>query len=227
MSSEAKPSRRISRRGFIKAGCAGAAAVGATVCGVSLARPEPPPIDLKAYTYGEDHEKRILIAYASATGSTAEVAAEIGKTISEIGYRVEVEPIREKPALNSFDAVLLGSAVYYSNWLPEAVEFVQVNQEALKRVPVAVFTVHIQNLGDEDPSRRNRLAYLNEIRPLLQPVDEAFFAGRFDRRGAKIMFPGLIARFVPTMDLRDWEKILSWAQSVHPLLYQSAIHRGV
>ena len=33
------------------------------------------------------------------------------------------------------------------------------------------------NLGDDAKSRQNRLAYLDNIRPLAKPVDEAFFAG--------------------------------------------------
>jgi menaquinone-dependent protoporphyrinogen oxidase len=216
-----KPSRGISRRGVIKVGCVGTAAAGLTVCGVSLAAPEPPPIELEAHTYGEEHEQRILIAYASATGSTAEIASELGKTISQARFRTEVKPIREQPALDGYKAVILGSAVQHGKWLPEAIEFVKTNRQSLQRNPVVLFTVHIQNLGDDEASRRNRRAYLDEIRPLLQPVDEAFFAGRFDRRGAQRMLPGWLARFVPTIDLRDWEKIQAWALSIYPLLNPS------
>ncbi len=223
MSSETKPSKGISRRGLIKAGCVGTAAAGLTLCGVNLAAPEPSPIDLDAYTFGKECENRILIAYASATGSTAEIASEIGKTIGQAGFRADVKPILERPSLADYQAVLLGSAVQHANWLPEAIEFVKMNQQALHRISVALFTVHIQNLGDDEASCRNRLAYLNDVRPLLQHVDEAFFAGRFDRRGAKSMLPGWVARFVPTIDLRNWEKIRTWAQSLSPLLSPSVI----
>lgn len=221
MSSEMKPSKGISRRGVIKVGCVGTAAAGLAVCGVSLAAPEPPPVDLQTYAYGDQHKNRILIAYASATGSTAGVAAEIGTKMAEAGFRVDVKPIRERPSLDGYRAVLLGSAVQYGRWLPEAIRFVKTNQQSLQRIPVALFTVHIQNLGADDASRRSRLAYLNDVRPLLQAVDEAFFAGRFDRRGAKLMLPGWMARFVPNIDLRDWEKIHAWALRVSPLLNPS------
>src|SRR5574337_1034288 len=74
----------LSRRDFLKFGCLTGAAAGLAVCGVGLAVSEPDqqPVDLPSFTYGESTmSTRILIAYASATGSTAEVAAEIGKRL--------------------------------------------------------------------------------------------------------------------------------------------------
>ena len=62
--------------------------------------------------------------------------------------------------------------------------------------------------------KKNRLAYLDAVRPLVKPVAEAFFAGRFDRRGAALLLPRLVARFVPTLDFRNWEKIRAWAETV-------------
>jgi hypothetical protein len=78
--------------------------------------------------------------------------------------------------------------------------------------------VHIQNTGNDEASRQRRLAYLNEVRPLVEPVAEGFFAGRFNRRGAALLFPGWLARFVPNIDLRNWETIRAWAANISPLL---------
>ncbi len=159
---------------------------------------------------------RILVTYASHTGSTAEIAVSIGKTLAELGFSVDCRPIGDKPQIDGYQAVLLGSAVNYGQWLPEAVDFVRTNQAALNQVPVALITVHIQNLKDDAESRKRRLAYLDTVRPLLHPVAEVFFAGRFDRRGAARLLPGLIARFIPTLDYRDWNAINVWARSVGP-----------
>jgi menaquinone-dependent protoporphyrinogen oxidase len=214
----AKP---FSRRDFLKLGCATVAAAGVTVCGVSAAAPEPTPIILKSFTYGEANmNNHILIAYASATGSTIEVAAEIGKTLAAGGLAVDVKPAREVTSIEEYQAALIGSAAQHGNWLPEAVEFVKTNQQALNRMPVALFTVHIANLVNDESSRQKRLAYLNEVRPLLRPRDEVFFAGRFDRRGAALLLPAWLAGFVPPMDFRDWKKIRNWADSIRPQLQQ-------
>jgi len=58
-------------------------------------------------------DNRILIAYASATGSTVEVAAEIGKTLGGCGFSVDVRPIRENSKIEGYQAVLVGSAVQW------------------------------------------------------------------------------------------------------------------
>ena len=211
----------ISRRNFLKAGCFTAAAAGLTVCGASaiMPLPEETAIELPSFSYGEKRMgTRILVAYSSALGSTAEVAAEIGKTLAVNGVAVDVVPMIDEPRLDDYQAVLIGSAVHHGHWLPEAVAFVHSGREALNRVPVGLFTVHISNQGDDVESRDKRLAYLDEVRPLLEAVDEVFFAGKFDRRGAALLMPGWLARLVPTLDMRKWERIRAWAESVRPKL---------
>lgn len=215
------PSKSISRRTFLKAGCITMAAGGLTVCGASMAIPAPDEelIELPSLTYGEKNmNKRTLIAYASATGTTVDVAAAIGETLAASGISVDVKPVKEAPPLEGYDAFVIGSAVQHANWLPEAVDFVKDHQRELNGVPVALFCVQIQNLGEDVTSRQNRLAYLDEVRLHLHPVEEAFFAGRFNRRGAALLMPSWLARFVPTIDLRDWKKINAWAADLKPKL---------
>jgi menaquinone-dependent protoporphyrinogen oxidase len=166
--------------------------------------------------------KKILIAYASATGSTLEIAAEIGKTLGARGFTVDVKSVRENPQVEDYEAVLIGSAVQYGKWLPEAVDFVKRNQGILRRLPVALFCVHIQNLEDDWQSRRRRLAYLDAVRPLVESIDEGYFAGRFDRQGAALLMPRFLARFIRVFDRRDWDKIRLWAERLGSRLHQPA-----
>ncbi len=159
--------------------------------------------------------KRLLIAYATRAGSTAEVAAALGHTLAARGFTVDVRPVKDQPSLSGCDAVLLGSAIRMGRWLPEAVAFVQANQAALNRLPVALFTVHALNRGGDLPSLTARLAYLDTVRPLLQPLDEIFFAGKLDL--ATLSLPDrLLARLVKAErgDFRDWNQISTWAQAV-------------
>ena len=159
-------------------------------------------------------KKRILLAYASATGSTLEVAEAIAETLAGRGFCVDVRPVKDNPQIDGYQAVLVGSAVQYGSWLPEAIEFIKSSQEALNRSPVALFCVHIRNTENDEESTSNRLAYLDAVRPLVHPAAEAFFPGCFNREGAAMLLPGLVARFVPTIDLRNWDKIRSWSQLV-------------
>jgi menaquinone-dependent protoporphyrinogen oxidase len=224
-----------SRRRFLKAGCLTIGAAGVTLCGASLVNPEPPSQKTPSYSYGEiTMKEKILVTYATYAGSTVEVAAAIGKTLATNGstngkcdsIQIDVKPINALSQVNGdkfcgYRAVLISSAVQYATWLPEAVEFVKANQQALMQLPVALFCVHIQNTGDDETSRKNRLAYLDAVRAYLRPRSEGFFAGKFDRRGAELLLPGFLPRLVPAMDFRNWEKIRLWAENVRPLLLES------
>lgn len=159
-------------------------------------------------------DEAILVTYASRFGSTQQVAEAIAQALEEEGCQVDLKPMRETPTVNGYRAVLLGSAVNHGKWLPESVEFVRAHQKALNRVPVALFTVHIANIGEDEKSHKSRLAYLDEVRPLLDPVDEVFFPGRFNRRGAAELIPRWIAWIVPNIDLRKWDVIREWAHEI-------------
>jgi menaquinone-dependent protoporphyrinogen oxidase len=158
---------------------------------------------------------RILITYATRAGSTAEIAAAIAATMTGRGFSVDVKPIKENPTVQDYQAVLIGSPIRMGNWLPEAVEYVKRNQAALRQVPVALFTVHMLNTGEDEASRAARLAYLNAVRPLLNQPEEVYFTGKMDF--ARLSF---LDRFTANMvkavesDQRDWDKIRGWAPAV-------------
>ena len=102
-------------------------------------------------------QKSILVAYATRFGSTEEVAAFIADTLRQNGLTLDCRPMAEVQSFDGYEAALLGSAVNYAAWLPAAVDFVKAHREALNRVPVALFTVHIQNINDDEASRQARL----------------------------------------------------------------------
>jgi menaquinone-dependent protoporphyrinogen oxidase len=218
MNGQSLTSIKLSRRGFLKLGCLGTAAAGATACGgaglVIALTPDLPPVELESYSFGDGNMKKVLLAYASATGSTVEVAEAIGKALGGRGFSVDVRPAKEKPSVDGCQAVIIGSAVQGSKWLPEAVEFVTANKAALQRIPVVLMCVHFFFRGEGENDRKMRLAYLDLIRPLVPHASEVFFAGRFDRRTTAIGVPEWLARLTPTIDRRDWGKIRAWAEKI-------------
>ena len=158
---------------------------------------------------------RVLVTYATRAGSTGEVAQVIGETLKLRSFRVDVRTIRSRPRVEDYGAVLIGSAVRTGSWLPEAVDFVAEHQMALKHLPVALFTVHMHNLGNDPQSVANRRGYLSQIRPLVHPVGEAYFSGAIDPAKLSVL-DRLRVRAVkaPVADFREWEKIRGWARSV-------------
>ena len=155
----------------------------------------------------------ILVAYATQFGSTAGIADAIGDAIRESGAAVDVRCIRDVEAIASYRAVVVGSAVHLGHLLPEAVEFVVRHRSELGHVPVALFCVYISS-----PPQHAREAYLDDVRALVQPVSEGFLTGRFDRRGAALLIPRVLAWLVPPIDRRNWREIRMWASSLVPLL---------
>jgi menaquinone-dependent protoporphyrinogen oxidase len=155
----------------------------------------------------------ILVVYATRAGSTKGVAEAVTEELRSSGHTVDLVPVTEASAVNGYQAVVIGSAVNGAQWLPEAVEFVKANQAALNRVPVALFTVHMMNFGNEAKYVKRRHAYLSEVRPLINPVDEAFFGGV----AAVSDSDGRFARWIykrfggQTGDRRDWDAIRAWA----------------
>ncbi len=86
---------------------------------------------------------KILVAYASLTGSTTEVAEAIGKTLVDSGLQVDVRPMTEVTDLAPYRAVVAGSAIHGGKWLPEAMQFMYTYQAELSRRPFAAFLVCI------------------------------------------------------------------------------------
>lgn len=208
------PTQTLSRRRFLKAAgltVAGMALAGAGL-GVAATRTptsETPELVLE----GRDTmNQRILVAYATRAGSTAEIAAAIGESLAARGYAVDVQPVKSQPDLAGYTAVVLGSAIRMGAWLPEAVNYVKANQATLSALPVALFTVHMLNTGADEASQAARRAYLNAVRPLLPDAEEVYFEGKMDFSRLSFL-DRTIAKMVKAVeaDRRDWAKIRAWA----------------
>jgi menaquinone-dependent protoporphyrinogen oxidase len=222
------PEKSVSRRTFLKAAgfTLGAGTLACAGIGYAASQIEPAPqsapakeVETPAFHYGKDANmsKNILVAYATRTGSTVGVASAIGETLAARDYRVDVKPFKDNPAVDGYQAVVLGSAINGAQWLPEAAQFVKDHQAALQNVPVALFCVHIMNLGDDEKSRAKRLAYLDPIRQVVQPADEAFFTGMgMDPKedSAIVRWAARLFGITQEGDCRDWTKIRGWAETV-------------
>jgi menaquinone-dependent protoporphyrinogen oxidase len=158
---------------------------------------------------------KVLVTYATMSGSTAEVAQAVRGEITGKGFQVEVTPIGKVTDLDAFDAIVLGAPMVMG-WHRSALSFIKKNRKELKNIPLAIFATAMsltstnktsvknipvwvdENLAKppQNPSIlsfRERYANVNHyIAPMLKacgavrPVSIAFFGGRLDYQRLKL-----------------------------------------
>ena len=77
----------------------------------------------------KDMEKRALVTYASKYGSTGGVADAIGKELCSKEVAADVLLIKNVNNISSYQAVVIGSAIYMGKWMSEAVDFLKNNRD--------------------------------------------------------------------------------------------------
>jgi len=147
---------------------------------------------------------RVLVAYGSKHGSTAEIAEAITATLRDTGLYADCRPAGRVDDLDGYDAVILGSAVYIRRWRREARKFLRHHARALAERPFWVFSSG--PVGD--PAKDNP-AWNEPPRTIAEA----------ERLGARehVVFGGTSATLkVPDefRDRRDWEEIRAWARRI-------------
>lgn len=164
-----------------------------------------------------DERRSVLVAYASAHGSTAGVAQRLATGLGAHGCLVEQRPVDRVEELGAYDAIVLGSAVYDGAWLPVAEEFVRRNLAALAARPAWLFSVAA--FGDRKPVlgplMRKEPKNVGHLRTAIQPRGYRVFAGAIERERwsgiGRLFFLALGGRFG---DNRDWSEIDAWAAGI-------------
>jgi menaquinone-dependent protoporphyrinogen oxidase len=135
-----------------------------------------------------------------------------------------VKAVKSLRDVNDYDAAVIGSAVRMGQWLPEAVQFVKTNRDALSRIPTAYFLVS-STLREDTPDVRQKVsAYLNPVRQILEPTSIGLFAGKIDYRKLSILDRFMAQTMKePEGDWRNWEAIHNWTLA----LEQAFAHRQV
>ncbi|TQK50020.1 menaquinone-dependent protoporphyrinogen oxidase [Streptomyces sp. SLBN-118] len=155
---------------------------------------------------------RVLVAYGTKNGSTAEIAGVIADALEGEGLRSEARPAAEVRDVPEYDAVVLGGALYAGRWHRDAVRFARRHEHALAERPVWLFSS-----GPLDASAGERdippVRGAARAATLLDAREHVTFGGRLEE-GAR----GFVARMIVKQgrggDFRDMERIRAWARGI-------------
>ena len=153
--------------------------------------------------------KKILVAYTTDSGSTADVAQAIGEELRDDALQVEVRRIEEVSSVEPYAAAVIGAPMIMG-WHNKAIKFIQKHQPALSGMPVAYFLtamsltqtpqteiagtpIFVDSGLAKPPKDANRLGfkerytlpahYLEPVlkaAPLIKPVSVAYFGGKLN-----------------------------------------------
>jgi menaquinone-dependent protoporphyrinogen oxidase len=155
----------------------------------------------------------VLVTYASKHGSTQGIAERIAERLRQMGKQAEARPVEDVTDPGSYEAFVIGSAVYYGSWLKEATEWVHRHQAILASHPVWLFSVG--PLGTEVKDTEPQPKEMAEFQQAIHPRDEGIFFGALDHN--KLSFAErMVVKAVraPEGDFRDWQAVEAWAASI-------------
>ncbi|KOU57495.1 flavodoxin [Streptomyces sp. MMG1533] len=160
----------------------------------------------------------ILVGYATAHGSTREIAERLATKLSEAGLKAEARSMETVDDADAYNAFVLGSAVHGQTWLDPAKDFVRANPDVLGSRPVWIFSVGMpgalrgpwRRMADKeipviveslpgDLSYRDHRLFSGVVAPVQLPVT------------GRILFRLLGGRFG---DYRDWDAIEAWGSGI-------------
>ena len=69
------------------------------------------------------------------------IAEKVGDVLCENGFQVDIRPALNINDISTYDAIVIGSPMYYANFLPGALGFLERHRTVLATKAVAVFAV--------------------------------------------------------------------------------------
>jgi menaquinone-dependent protoporphyrinogen oxidase len=164
----------------------------------------------------------VLVGYATAHGSTREIAERVAAGLAKAGLSAEARDLRTVDDADAYAAYVLGSAVHGQNWLEPARAFVRDHLDVLGARPLWIFSVGMP-AALRGPWKR--------LAPKEAPVITERLPGDLSFRDHRL-FSGVIApdHLPPTGrimfrlvggrfgDYRDWDAVDGWTARIAEVL---------
>jgi menaquinone-dependent protoporphyrinogen oxidase len=151
--------------------------------------------------------QRVLIAYGSKHGSTAETADAVAGMLRERGLEADIAEAARVTTLDGYDAVIVAGSIYMGRWHADSRDFIKQFGDELQTRTTAIFAMGPKTSEPDDlASAREQLDLGLRKLPDIGAEPIAIFGGVIDP--AKLHFP--FSR-LPASDARDWEAIAGFA----------------
>lgn len=167
---------------------------------------------------------KVLIATASRHGSADEVGERIASAVQQGVPSAEVVAVdigdvgklANYSDVNSYDAVVLGSAVYFGHWLDTATHFAERHADELRARPVWLFSVG--PLGKENEPGGDHGVDQEKIDKIVRSTgarEHVVFTGSLDHHDLSLTERAVAAiTHAPEGDFRDWESIEAYGRRI-------------
>jgi menaquinone-dependent protoporphyrinogen oxidase len=162
----------------------------------------------------------VLVTAASNHGATVEIATRISADLAEIGIEVELKKPEELRDVSHYDAFVVGSGVYFGQWLKPAKKFIESHEGDLSRRPTWLFSSG-PIVGDRPTADPEETARGDALAETVHAREHKVFAGKLD--GSRLNWCERIAVRCARAregDYRDWQAIDEWAAAIGRELQQ-------
>ena len=155
---------------------------------------------------------KVLVCAASKYGATSEIAQAVADVMAGRGCEVTVLPPEKVGAVEEFDAVVLGSAVYMGQWMKPARELAERSASALAARQVWLFSSG--PIGEpakpaDDPVDVTKILQATKAR------DHQIFAGKLAKKHLSFPDRAVVSAIrAQEGDFRNWAQIKDWATGI-------------
>jgi menaquinone-dependent protoporphyrinogen oxidase len=166
---------------------------------------------------------KLLVAYASKHGSTAEIAEAIGEELRAAGVQVDVVEAGKTRDLKPYDGVVLGSAVYMKHWQRGAQRFLHRLEDELSGRPLWIFSSGPVGEAEVDPNWCEPAKTLRRAQHL-NLRDHVIFGGRVPQHPGNFVERAMLKDTPRELqDRRNFDEIRAWARQIAAAVTRVAV----
>ena len=166
-------------------------------------------------------QSSVLIAFATRSGTTAEVAEAIAAAMQEAGVPAEIMAVSQVNSLAGREAVILGAPLYVGRFPKDFRLFLRLHRDALAAMRPWFFVLGpTRNEPKDFEAARKQAEQQLAHYTRLHPADLHIFGGRWSTTALPFPFslvrrvPGNPLSRIPGEDIRDWAAIRDWAMGI-------------